>query len=568
MITVRTLAGTVMLTSAAGALYWLHYQENILLASLAAANAGIAAILLYTHNKFLRRIFAGENRMYSTEKKIEEHVNTLRHFKKNMLHAVEAVRNTGSDAFGAAFNRITDPSVRAAVAEAHERFVSLRKKESNSLWIASGISTISELKHTGKDVSEYAQSVIQSIVPSLSATHGGFFILGDRHADPHFRLIASYAHGRRKCGDARINPGDGILGQLYYEPELKLVTNVPEHYLKITSGLGEATARCICIVPLMWERELFGAIEIATFKPFDSCQLEYLQKIGEIIGYNLSTIEAHQRTEALLRETQDMTVEIKAREEELRQNMMELRTTQDEMRQKQKEMNAVMSSLSTVELDLEGNVVDANQIFLGITGYALADITRRSYKNLIPQDGNDPVQYEIMWNSILSGRAFSGEFRIVNKAGVNMWMAGNFTPVTNEQGAPLKVMVVSLFITQDKEKLLELQEIVAAMKSCFPIAELNPDLTFRSANELFLNEIGVKRLELKHTSPSEVLCSDSLSRVQQSLNSPGENPDSLEVNIVNRKGYIRRFDSSLVRLMNSGENRKKGLLILRNAIKS
>jgi len=225
-----------------------------------------------------------------------------------------------------------------------------------------------------------------------------------------------------------------------------------------------------------------------------------------------------------------------------------------------------MSSLSTVELDLDGQVIHANEIFLGITGYGLNDVQGKLYKSLIPQHGNDPVQYEMMWNSILSGRSFSGEFRIVNKAGKEMWMAGNFTPILGEGGQPYKVMVISLFTTQDKEKLFELQEMVNAIKNCFPLAEITQDMAFKSANDLFLSELGIRRIELKKFSLRNVLTDDSYSQAEKYIQGVTDKPGHVVLNIQDKSGAIKKFNSILINLNTGNELKKRGLLILRNTL--
>jgi methyl-accepting chemotaxis protein len=336
--------------------------------------------------------------------------------------------------------------------------------------------------------------------------------------------------------------------------------------VKITSGLGEALPRSVCIVPLLSEGKILGAIEIASFNRIRPAEMEYLKKISENIGHNLNSIENNRRTEMLLEESQKMAQEVKAQEEELRLNMVELQAAQEQMRRKQSEMDAVLSSLSTVELDLEGNVIEANAIFLGITGYALTDIQGKFYKNLIPQSGNDPIQYEMMWNSILAGRSFSGEFRIVNKSQKEMWMAGNFTPLLSENGQPYKVMVISLFTTEDKEKLIELQEMVTAIKNCFPIAEINQDMTFKSANDLFLSELGIRRLELKKTLLQNIMTNGSYGKLEQFLNDHLDQPNSVILNINNKSGVTKDFNTTLIKIGNNSDQRKKGLMILRNPV--
>lgn len=517
-----------------------------------------------TLNSFLRLVELPKNT--NAETVLASYLVTTKKNIGEMHMAISHINEIGQPAFSDAVLQVEDTGIRSSLLSANEKIIGLRKKENEINWITQGLARIAELKQSGNEVTHYADQIISTIVKYLGANQGSFFLVKGEAANTHFELIATYAYGKKKFLDKRIHAGEGLIGQVFYEKNTLYLTDIPKDYIKITSGLGEALPRCICIVPLLSEGEVHGVIEIASFKPLQEHEMEFLNKTGQNIGYNLSTIETHKRTELLLEESQKMAQEVKSQEEELRQNMEELSATQEHMTRKQTEMDAVLSSLSTVELGIDGTVLMANEIFLGITGYSLSDIRGKQYKSLIPQHGNDPIQYEMMWSNILVGRCFSGEFRIVNKSNKEMWMVGNFTPILTPDGKPYKVMVISMFTTQDKEKLFELQEMVAAFKGCFPMAEINPDLTFKSANDLFLSELGIKRIELKKSLPENILENSSYKRLLKYLTGNVDMPDNVELDIQNKSGAFKRYSSTLIKINNNGDQRKKSLLILRNEL--
>ncbi len=479
---------------------------------------------------------------------------------------VEGISEIGEEKFSLRVKAMSDETIRHSLLLANEKIMELRRKDQENNWITHGVAAIAELKHNGSDLTDYSFQVLSSVVNYIHANQGGFFLLTEIDSDCYFELTASYAYGKKRYVQKRINPGEGLIGQVYYEKEIVHITDVPKDYIKITSGLGEALPRCICIIPLLAEDKMLGAIEVASFNALQPHELEYLKKIGQNVGYNLHSLENHLKTERLLVESQSMAMEVKSQEEELRQNMEELQATQEQMKRKQSETNAVLSSLSTIELDLEGKVMMANPVFLGITGFSLNEIQGQLYQSLIPNRGNDSIQYEMMWDSIRSGRSFSGEFRIVNKAQKELWMAGNFTPLLSDEGIPYKVMVISLFITQDKEKLQELQEIITAMKNCFPMAEINPDLTFKTANDLFLAELGIKRLELKKTLLKNIIVNGSLVNLERFVIHRQEQPGQLVLNINDKNGMLKKFNATVINVGTDSDHYKKSLLILRNTL--
>ena len=84
------------------------------------------------------------------------------------------------------------------------------------------------------------------------------------------QLLASYAHRERKRVNARIKEGEGLVGQVAFEKERILLTDVPDDYIvrtmKISSGLGEATPRNIVVLPVLFEKQVKAVIELASFK--------------------------------------------------------------------------------------------------------------------------------------------------------------------------------------------------------------------------------------------------------------------------------------------------------------
>ena len=74
------------------------------------------------------------------------------------------------------------------------------------------------------------------------------------------RLLASYAYKQRKTLSSDFGPGEGLVGQCALEKERILLTNVPENYIQITSGLGEAKPLNIIVLPVLFE-EIHGFID-------------------------------------------------------------------------------------------------------------------------------------------------------------------------------------------------------------------------------------------------------------------------------------------------------------------
>jgi GAF domain-containing protein len=91
-----------------------------------------------------------------------------------------------------------------------------------------------------KDLESVSRLIMSELTPLVSAHHGAFFIMDNDAGAPMLRLIASYAYRARKHVGNRFAIGEGLVGQAALEKQPILLTNVPDDYIQITSGLGEA----------------------------------------------------------------------------------------------------------------------------------------------------------------------------------------------------------------------------------------------------------------------------------------------------------------------------------------
>ncbi len=134
--------------------------------------------------------------------------------------------------------------------------------------------------------------------------------------------------------EKRIEIGEGLVGQAVLEKEYIYLTNVPDNYVSITSGLGQANPKSVLIIPLKSDEKVLGVMEFASFKIFNEYEIEFLEKVGENIVASIISAQINEKTSYLLEQSQQQTEEMRAQEEEMRQNMEELQATQEEIHRK------------------------------------------------------------------------------------------------------------------------------------------------------------------------------------------------------------------------------------------
>lgn len=187
---------------------------------------------------------------------------------------------------------------KASEEEEKRRLENERRSKANE-----GYTMFAELVRKGsKDIAELSYDIISSLVDMLGVNQGGIFMVNDESDEKYLELTASVAYGRRKYQEKKIFIGDGLAGACAYEKKKIYVTNVPENYAEIRSGLGTANPKTILIVPLVTEDNLVGVIELASLKEIDDFNIEFTEKVTETIAASLFAAKINAKTGQLQNE--------------------------------------------------------------------------------------------------------------------------------------------------------------------------------------------------------------------------------------------------------------------------
>ena len=225
-------------------------------------------------------------------------------------------------------------------------------------WATEGLAKFGEILRNNNDgLSILGDNIISNLVKYLGANQGGLFVVNENDPnDKYLEMIACYAWNKKKYINMRVDEGEGLVGQAWQENDTLFITDVPQDYVKITSGLGDANPKSFLIVPLAVNDEIFGVVEIAAFFTFEQHHIDFVNKLAESIASTLSTAKTNERTKVLLEQSQQQTEEMRAQEEEMRQNMEEMQATQEEMERKESEMTRMVEQMQQQEEEMRQNM--------------------------------------------------------------------------------------------------------------------------------------------------------------------------------------------------------------------
>lgn len=228
----------------------------------------------------------------------------------------------------------------------------MKKKREEGIrqqWVSEGLNKVSEIIRDHQTNFELlCEKTVAFIVKYLKAQQGGLFVLNDEdEMEPHIALVSCYAFDKKKFVTKRIEIGEGVLGQVFLEGEPVYLKQVPNDYVKITSGLGESNPRCVTIYPMKHNESVVALIEIASFTPYDQYALDFLANACRSIAASIMAIQSSAKTKMLLEKSQQQAEEMRSQEEEMRQNMEELEATQEEMKRREEDLKRHLAKVQT-----------------------------------------------------------------------------------------------------------------------------------------------------------------------------------------------------------------------------
>ncbi|GAA3376411.1 HAMP domain-containing protein [Streptomyces sannanensis] len=210
-------------------------------------------------------------------------------------------------------------------------------------WLKGNLARISGLMQGRRDLDDVASLIMSELTPVVSAQHGAFFLAmpTDGAAEVgtgsnglyELRMRGSYGYSAGSMPTS-FRPGETLIGTAAEEKRTILVDNVPPGYLKISSGLGEAAPANVIVLPVLFEGQVLGVIELASFQPFTQIQKDFLNQIAEMIATSVNTISVNTKTEVLLKQSQELTEQLRERSAELENRQKALQSSNAELEEK------------------------------------------------------------------------------------------------------------------------------------------------------------------------------------------------------------------------------------------
>jgi signal transduction histidine kinase/HAMP domain-containing protein/ActR/RegA family two-component response regulator len=292
-----------------------------------------------------------------TWKRLTENVNEL---AGNLTRQVRAIAAVTSAVATGNLTRSISVEAQGEVAELKDNInamvQSLRettKANHEQEWLQTSLARIAGLMQGHRDLATVAELIVNELVPLVGAQHGTFFLADGTGDDARLRLIAGYGLPASSESPSQFRLGQSLIGQVAKTRKPIVVTDAPADYVKISSGLGEATPVNLAVLPVVFEDRVLGVIEAGSFNRFTQVHQDFLEQLMETIGVNVNAIIANSRTDALLAESQRLAAELQARSGELQARQEELQRSNEELEDKAEQLARQNRAIEVKNVEIE-----------------------------------------------------------------------------------------------------------------------------------------------------------------------------------------------------------------------
>ena len=377
-----------------------------------------------------------------------------------LLNAVNFAKEIGAGNFESDYKKLSDNDtlgqtlieMRQSLQTAENKLEKKQEEDRIHHWTAENSAKLTDIIRTSSvSVKNMGYDVISFLADQVGACQGGMYILNDSDPeDIYYEMVSAVAYNRKKLIKLKIKPQEGLIGRCAFEKLTINMTDVPDDYIEIESGLGTSNPTNLILLPLMANEQVLGVMELVSFNPLKPHEIGLLEKVSEAIALTINSLKVAQQTSALLRQSREQAEVLSQQEEEMRQNIEEMHSTQEESQKRENELQGLVDAVNSVSMvaqyDMDGTLIDINQNFLDMLGLTKKVVVGKKQGGFASQN-QDRETFDNLWLDLRNGNSRKITQEVVID-GKTMWITELYAPALDSYGEPVKVFNIAIDITQ------------------------------------------------------------------------------------------------------------------------
>ncbi|WP_172428498.1 HAMP domain-containing protein [Azospirillum brasilense] len=192
-------------------------------------------------------------------------------------------------------------------------------------WLKTNLARFTNMLQGQRDLTNVGRMLLAELAPLVNAQQGVIYQMeADDATTLTLKLLTAYADDGVSGHPERLEIGEGLIGQCALDKRRMLISDLPTDVVPIGSGLFKVTPRNVIVLPVLFEGQAKAVIELASVAAFTTLQVTFLEQLTASIGIVLNSIEATMQTEGLLKQSQQLAIELQTQQKELQQTNEQL----------------------------------------------------------------------------------------------------------------------------------------------------------------------------------------------------------------------------------------------------
>ncbi|SFH46936.1 hypothetical protein SAMN05216459_13627 [Ensifer sp. OV372] len=220
-------------------------------------------------------------------------------------------------------------------------------------WLKTNLARFTNMLQGQRDLTLVGRMLLSELAALVGAHQGVIYKVDSDERRSTLSLLSTYAHGIDATHPARLDFGQGLIGQCASDARRILITNLPDNVVPISSGVFSALPKSAIVLPVQFEGQVKAVIELASAGDFTDLQLSFLDQLTTSIGIVLNSIEANMQTEGLLKQSQQLATELQTQQRELQQTNEQLEQKAQQLEERNVEVEGKNQEIEQARRALE-----------------------------------------------------------------------------------------------------------------------------------------------------------------------------------------------------------------------
>ncbi|HIJ77901.1 MAG: response regulator [Desulfobulbaceae bacterium] len=216
-------------------------------------------------------------------------------------------------------------------------------------WIQAGVALVNDRLRGEQQLAKLCHNLLSALAQRLDIPMAAIYVA----EEDSLNLLASYSSSANNTHRERFAAGEGIIGQVAREKQLLVIDEIPKESIRLVSGMLEAAPRQLVALPLIFEEQIKGVIELGAFNPLNEKKFAFLERIASHIAIAINSSQSRAKLTTLLKKTQQQAMELQNQQEELRVTNEELEAQTQSLKEREAQLQSQHEELMVVNEELE-----------------------------------------------------------------------------------------------------------------------------------------------------------------------------------------------------------------------